>query len=115
MSNVGARSNLQLGRFSAAAVLLLFCAANFGYAQFNGNGFFRQAVGGVSVDADGVLGQPIAAGREELRQWYLKGMKPIPEVLQQPTEMRMVSFRALEAALAKSGAANAEELPAEIR
>ena len=50
-----------------------------------------------------------------MRQWYLKGMKPIPKDLQQPVEMRLMSLRAIEAAVAKAGAANAEELPAEIR
>jgi hypothetical protein len=108
---------LRQGFCFTTAVIILAVVPRETCAQINngGLGFFQQAVGGVSVDADGVLGQPIAAGRDELRQWYLKGMKPIPEALQQPTEMRMVSLRALEAALAKTGAANAEELPTEIR
>lgn len=115
MGRLSARFSVHCRGLWAAVALLFFSTSSTGLAQFNGNGFFQQAVGGVSVNADGVLGQPVATAREELRQWYLKGQKPIPEELQQPVQMRMISLAAIEGALTKAGVKNPEELPEDIR
>lgn len=115
MRDFSIRLNLQRRVFSASLVLLFLSVAQSGFSQNNGNGFYRQAVGGVSVNADGVLGQPVATATHELRQWYVKGQQPIPEDLQKNVEMRMISLRAVDAALAKTEVKNVEDLPEEIR
>ncbi|MCE9526347.1 MAG: hypothetical protein K8R36_09870, partial [Planctomycetales bacterium] len=85
-------------------------------AQFNGggNGFFGQAVGGVSVSTDGVLAMPITKDRDLSRDAYLKAMKPQAEALKAKVGMRMISLRAIEEALAKSTDKNGNDLPQDI-
>jgi hypothetical protein len=85
-------------------------------AQFNGggNGFFGQAVGGVSVSTEGVLAMPITKDRALAREAYAKAMKPQAEALKNKVGMRMISLRAIEEALAKSTDKNGNDLPQDI-
>ena len=80
----------------------------------NGNGFFGQAVGGVSVSTDGVLAMPIARDRALAREAYVKAMKPQAEDLKNKVGMRMISLRAIEEALAMSTEKNGNDMPQEI-
>ncbi len=83
----------------------------------NGGGFFgRGAVGGVSVNAEGVLAQPIQKDKELLREFYKQeGRSKAPRELNEPVELRMISLRAVNEALAKSAQKNVTDLPEEIR
>lgn len=79
--------------------LLLFCLTvspcSTSQAQF-----FQQAVGGISVDAAGVLSN---AERDAngLRQMLLDNLRPVPGNLNEPAKLRKISLRGLEAALAE--------------
>jgi hypothetical protein len=94
----------------AAAVAMLPSSASFA-----GHGGGRiAAVGGVSINADGVLAGPILKDRELLRQEYQKQYKaPAPE-LNQPVGIRKFSLREAEAAMARSGKNLTWQMPPEI-
>src|SRR5687768_7267131 len=67
-----------------------------------GNGGFRSsAVGGVLVDAQGVLTNPEIDDLGRLRQLREQLMQETPAELKEPVKMRMVSLRRLEEAIAE--------------
>jgi hypothetical protein len=67
--------------------------AGLTHAQFTRFG----AVGGVKVDANGVLTHPEAGDFRELQEAWQTGMQRVPDDLAQPVELRFVSLRNLEA------------------
>ena len=96
-----------------ATVALLVTAASYSLA---GNGLSRiGAVGGVSIDAHGVVGERIIEEVKEIRAQYVKDFKQVPAELNAPVELRKVSLRAIEEAVAKSEADITYKLPDEIR
>ena len=84
-------------------------------AQFNGNGFFGQAVGGVAITTDGFLKMPIKRDIDLSRDALVKAAKPQAEALKAKVGMRMISLRAIEEAIAKSKDKNGLDLPEEIQ
>jgi hypothetical protein len=97
----------------AAAGMVLVLAALV-QAGHTGIGRFG-AVGGVSIEADGVVRAPNVEARRLLREHYLKEFKPLAAELNQPVELRKVSLRAIEEACAKADKQNTYYLPDEIR
>jgi len=103
-------------RCTGLAIAALFVAGNCfaGNNLFNGNN-----VGGVSVDALGVVEEPSAAGREALRRIRLESLEKAPAELAVPTDMRMVSLKGLEAEVAAALRENptvlVSQLPDEIK
>jgi hypothetical protein len=81
----------------------------------NNNGFGVSAVGGVSINPEGVLAQPTAEEQKLLRDHYVKAWKEVPAGLNQPVELRKISLRAIEEAVAKAEQDVAYDLPDEIR
>ena len=81
-------------------------------------GFFRQrAVGGVSIDAEGVLREPDAATARKLAE-RMKEMVDRPAAeLNRPTGLRMVSLRGIQEAIrdARKDGTDTSALPDEIR
>lgn len=87
-------------RFAAPALGLLFLAAAL--PVWAGNSGFRQgAVGGVLVDAEGVVSNAELDDLGQLRQLRLQTTEPVPANLQKPVKLRRVSLRGLEAAIAE--------------
>jgi len=84
------------------------------WAGHSGNGRFG-AVGGVSIDAEGVVAAPNVEARRELREHYLKAFKPVAPELNQPVEIRKISLKAIEEAVAKADKQTTYYLPDEIR
>lgn len=86
------------------SVLLLFAVClysiNDSYGQCigncNGGGFRRQSVGGILVDADGVVRQLDAHTRKELAEIRAEALREVPADMQTPTAMRMISLRQLQ-------------------
>jgi hypothetical protein len=99
---------------SFAAVLLLLASASQVVQAQGLGGFFRQAVGGVFVDGFGVLHDVKHDDFDELRQARLDQMQPVPEGLVPPIELRKVSLRQMQAAIAAAREAG-QELPDEVR
>ncbi len=91
--------------------LLMFASPCF--AQFGGGGFGR-AVGGVMVDADGVIRSATVDERADLLAELRKSIQPAQGELAQATELRMVSLTKLQAAMA-AAAKTGQPLPEEMR
>ncbi len=97
----------------AAASVGVLLVANVGRAQC---GFGRfPAVGGVAIDERGVLSESDPVAVKDLTADLIKNRKAIAGELNQKVELRKISLRAIEEAVAKSGQANAAELPPEIK
>ena len=95
---------------AALALAAWVAAASAADAQF----FRGGAVGGVKVDANGVVSNPQVSELKELRQAWQAGLADVPADLQQPSELRFVSLKRLEAEAARAQAAG-EELPEAVR
>src|SRR5262245_5624876 len=84
-------------------------------ASFDGHGGRVAGVGGGSIDPSVVLELADVKLNTEARDAALKEYKAAPAGLNAPTELRKISLRALEEAVAKAGKDHAYELPDEIR
>lgn len=76
---------------------------------------FSNRVGGVSIDAAGMVSPPDKSARIPMRDALRKAHAAAPTELNQKVEMRMVSLRRLNEAAAASEKTAAELLPDEIR
>ena len=74
----------------------------------------NQAIGGVSVNADGVLEAPTVEDEAALSALRETALDAVPENLQALTDVRAVSLKQLEAEIAKHLAAG-DELPEAVR
>ena len=78
-------------------------------------GFRGGQVGGVSIDAEGVLRSAKPESKNILRQALLVEIKKPAAELNQPVGMRMVSLKGLEAAIQSAQRDNLGQLPDEVR
>lgn len=76
--------------------------------------FRNNAVGGVSIDTEGVLRQPSPEGRKMLLEELRKDLRKAPAELAMPVELRMVSLRRLEAACEHALRHNLGKIPDEL-
>ena len=83
------------------------CAQNFG--------FNNRSVGGVAVDADGVLRQVTVSERNEQLRQLRQGVGQAAGELSLPAEMRKVSLRGLEAALQAAANDPQGKVPDDVR
>lgn len=72
------------------------------------------AVGGVYIDAEGVVTAPPVEGNEALRRTWQMGLDPLPADMEPLVDQRFVSLRGLEERLAKA-VADGEPVPDEVR
>jgi hypothetical protein len=103
---------LLMGGLLAVVVVSLVTSVSWGG---NNNGNYRQAVGGVSISPEGVLAQPSAVATKAVREDYLKTLSKPGQELGRPVELRKISLRKIEEALAKSGHNAVNQLPDDIR
>lgn len=102
----------------AKFALMICCAASIlsgtAIAQQNG-GFFGQQrqVGGVKIDAEGVLSGGKSVLDSEVRNRIAKGLEKTDDQIKSASKLRMISLKGLEAAIAKSAEAG-EKLPSEV-
>lgn len=94
----------------AAATLLVCGPLLAGHQNFRGNN-----VGGVSIDTNGVLAQPDDQSRKMLLQQLRQDVKKPSADLARPVELRMISLKGLEAALANAVTNNLGHIPDEVR
>jgi hypothetical protein len=76
---------------------------------------FGTRVGGVSIDAAGMVSPPDKSARIPMRDALRKQHAAPPAELSQAVEMRMVSLRKLEEAVQAAGQSTAEMLPDDLR
>jgi hypothetical protein len=75
----------------------------------------RQAVGGVFINTDGILSNAEQDATDALRHARMRAMQEIPADLNEPSELRKVSLRKLEDAIAEHQKAGKPGLPIEMR
>lgn len=85
----------------AAAALSGSVLLSTASAQTTGVGFVQQPVGGVFVDASGVVDNAEADALGKLQQIRKSVLTAVPGDLNEPAELRKVSLRRLEAAIAE--------------
>jgi hypothetical protein len=95
-----------------AAVIAL--APTFLWAGNNHGQLFR-SVGGVLINAEGVVGEPTVKEMELVRKSALESYKEPAADLKQPVELRMFSLRSAEEAINRANVDLAYELPDEIK
>ena len=76
---------------------------------------FRSTVGGVTIDADGVLDTATIELKKTASSILREKLQEVPDELAQPTEFRVVSLRGLCEQIAEQGVASTAELPDELR
>lgn len=81
-----------------AVVALIILLPSWASGQ-NNNNTTQRAVGGVSIDASGLLSNASLDTAGQLRELRLKGLQKISGDLNQPAGLRKVSLRGLEAAI----------------
>lgn len=85
-------------------LLLLTAVATVGIAPertWAGGFFNNRAVGGVSIDAEGVLANPEVGSTEQLRNAWESFLEEVPGDIAQQSDLRFVSLRRVEAILAE--------------
>lgn len=100
-----------------AAALLLACllVAALPGDCFAGGTLFRSAVGGISIDTDGVLRTASLKIRNSWRERLEAEVATAPDALQRPVSLRMISLRGIEQALRENLSGTFGDLPDEIR
>ena len=105
------RSNLG----SVLCVLGLAVASVYAPRAVFGGGFFNQrSVGGVAINAEGVLEAPTVQDERELAQLREQTALNVPAALDEFTELRAVSLKQLEATLQEC-AKNGQPIPDEVK
>ena len=101
---------------ATCAITLVCSSTSSARAQFGGGMFRNPVVGGISIDAEGVVCQPHVQRRETLRRLMREALRQAPSEMNQPAKLRKISLRRLEAAITNALKDNPEKiLPEEIR
>jgi hypothetical protein len=82
----------------------MLTATDRSHAQF----FRPTSVGGVKIDADGVVSNPEVGELKQLQAAWQQGLQPVPADLEAWTDLRYVSLRQLESEIAKAQGAGSE-------
>lgn len=106
----------RLPSYAALFALLTLFSFGQGFAlQAEAGGLVRApAVGGVYVDAEGVVSTPAVDSTEALQAVWQAGLEPVPAELEAYTDLRFVSLRQLESKMAEAAEAS-ESIADEIR
>lgn len=100
-------------RALVVVVLAVLGTASIAFAQIGNNGLFARGVGGIAIDANGALRNAELDVMRRLREIRVQAMQPVDQDLNQPSELRKISLRGLEAAISES-IETGKELPDEI-
>ncbi len=112
MSQRTMRSYVTLKWVMAAFIVLAPCVT---WAGNNNHGFAFRSVGGVLINAEGVVGEPTVEEMGLLRKRIQDEYKEPSAELKQPVELRMFSLRAAEEAIKQANVDLSYKLPEEIR
>ena len=107
---VGKSLNCVANVFSFCAIAVVSTVV---YGQ-NQNNFGNQ-VGGVKIDPSGVIDVPPVEMRQDLSRLLKKNMQPTGDDLQKNTEMRMISLKRLDQAIAQAIENDKGQLPDEVK
>lgn len=113
------RNSVRVSRLSqllACVACAVLAVGGSLYTALAGHGNFRGgAVGGVSIDTEGVLRSVTVDAKQAFRRIMLRDLKPAAAQLNAPVELRKVSLKGLEAAIAGANAENFNQLPDEVK
>ena len=110
MSLVFRRTFCALPTLVVLAAVVQWSVADTARAQF----FRGSAVGGVKVDVDGVLSNAEVGSARELQDTWQAGLQNVPADLAKPVDLRFVSLRQIEQAVADA-AASGQPLPDAVK
>jgi len=96
------RTNIRRFAAFALATAAICVATSAAHAQF----FRSAAVGGVKIDADGVVSNPQVGELKQLQSAWQKGLDKVPADLTKWTDLRFVSLKQLESEIAAARAGN---------
>lgn len=100
----------RLVAWTVAVLALTAVSAGVAQAQNNNNQGYNRAVGGISINVDGLLDNATQDDRGELRRVLQDAMRPVPADLKTTSPLRKVSLARLDAALQKA-LAEGREIP----
>ncbi|QDU93725.1 DUF1598 domain-containing protein [Lignipirellula cremea] len=100
---------------TACALAAVVGMTTISWAGGNNNNFRQNAVGGVSIDAFGVVAGPSVEAARMLRASLEESVTRAEPGMARPTTLRMVSLRGLEAAIADAMENNLGRLPDEVK
>jgi hypothetical protein len=99
-----------------AAVVVAAVAVPLSITFAGGNAFRQNSVGGVSIDAAGVVRKSTVEADKKLASDFREGLRKVSGDLNKPVPMRMVSLRGLEQAIADANKDSfTSRLPQEIQ
>ena len=78
-------------------------------------GFRGSAVGGVSIDVEGVVGPPVETAKRRMLEILRRDIKSARGDMATPTKLRMISLRALNEICEEAARSKLSELPEEVR
>lgn len=104
-------SSLSKRVLAATAVVAVLLACRSAQAQF---GFRNPGVGGVKIDADGVVSNPQVGEMKDLQAVWQKGLQQVPDDLQKWTDLRFVSLKQLDSEI-KAARAASKPVPDAVR
>ncbi len=107
-------ARLQSAKRSLVFLAVASLAIGFTLEAIAGGLVRAPAVGGVYIDAQGVVSSPALESSESLQAVWQAGLEPVPGDLEPYTELRYVSLRGLEEQLAKAEESG-EPLPDSVR
>ncbi|MBI2824980.1 MAG: DUF1598 domain-containing protein [Planctomycetia bacterium] len=96
------------------AIVTAFSPAPAGAQVLPSSGFIGRAVGGISIDADGVLANAEQDNLNKLAAVRAKALEQVPGDLLKPNDLRKVSLRGLATAVADCQA-HGKPLPDEVK
>jgi hypothetical protein len=102
------------GSFLFAFGLVVAGAAYAPRVEAGGGLFNQRSVGGVAINAEGVLEAPTVQDEQELAQLREQTPLKVPAALEEFTELRAVSLKQLEATLAQC-AKDGQPIPEEVK
>ena len=112
---------MQIEKWASARAMVVWAASLCGAVLIfastaQGQISFREpAVGGISIDTDGVVHQPTLEHIQLAHQRMLAEIAGPSQQLQAPARQRMISLRRLESAVAAQSEEGVSSLPEEIR
>jgi hypothetical protein len=106
---------IQFKRLSIVVVTLSLTVLSLATALHAGLGGFgnRRSVGGVVIDASGIVRTATVQERQELADAVREGLQPLEGDLREATEMRMISLKGLQQAIVDSHK-NGQSVPDEV-
>ncbi len=102
-------------RLGLAALLAGFVLIPSSWLRAGHFGFRGGRVGGISVNAEGVVRESEVAAKNQLLAALEKELQRAPEEMNQPMEVRFISLKSLSAAIAEARANNLNRIPDELQ